>query len=201
MDTLVVYIHGKGGSPEEAAHYKALFQAADVSGFDYHAQTPWEAEKEFPAFYDAAAAGYRTVYIVANSIGAFFTLCTLADRKIDMAFLISPIVDMEKLIVNMMAWANVTEEELREKREIPTDFGETLSWEYLRYVREHPIRWHVPSHILYGEKDNLTPKETIAAFAEKIGGTLTVMKDGEHWFHTDGQMRFLDKWVRTYVSV
>jgi len=24
---------------------------------------------------------------------------------------------------------------------------------------------------------------------------LTVMEEGEHWFHTDEQMRFLDNWV------
>ncbi len=28
----------------------------------------------------------------------------------------------------MMKWANVSEEELKNKREIPTSFGETLSW-------------------------------------------------------------------------
>ncbi len=197
MTKRVVYIHGKGGSPEEAGHYRALFPDADVIGFDYRAQTPWEAEEEFPALYDAAVAGCRSACIIANSIGAFFALCSLGRSKIDRAFLISPIVDMEALILHMMTWANVTEQELREKREIPTDFGETLSWEYLCYTREHPIVWPIPSHILYGEKDHLTSRAAVAAFADKIGGTLTVMKGGEHWFHTDGQMSFLDEWIKT----
>ena len=51
----------------------------------------------------------------------------------------------------MMMWANVTEEELRIKKEIPTEFG---------------------------EKDNLTSIETISEFAERIGASLTVMKEG-----------------------
>ena len=63
---------------------------------------------------------------------------------------ISPIVNMEKVITDMMAWANVTEEELCAKREIETSFGETLSWEYLCYVREHPVSWTIPTEILYG---------------------------------------------------
>ena len=109
--------------------------------------------------------------------------------------LISPVVDMEKLIENMMLWADVTEQELAEKLEIPTDFGETLLWKYLCYVREHPISWRVPTRILYGEHDNLTSLETISAFAEKTGAALTVMPGGEHWFHTDEQMRFLDDWI------
>ena len=127
MDRIVIYIHGKGGSAVEAEHYRTLFPDADVIGFDYHSQTPWEARKEFPAFYDEAAAGRRSVSVVANSIGAYFTLCTLGGKPMEKAFFISPIVDMEKLILNMMRWANVTEEELRERKEIPTEFGETLS--------------------------------------------------------------------------
>ena len=91
---------------------------------------------------------------------------------------------------------NVDEErELAEKEEIPTDFGETLSWAYLCYVRTHPIDWRVPTRILYGTQDNLTSLETISAFAGRLGAELTVMPEGEHWFHTPEQMRFLDAWL------
>ena len=37
---IVVYVHGKGGSAEEAEHYSALFPDSEVLGFDYRAQTP-----------------------------------------------------------------------------------------------------------------------------------------------------------------
>ena len=37
-------------------------------------------------------------------------------RQIDKAFFISPIVDMEKVILDMMRWADITEEKLREKQ-------------------------------------------------------------------------------------
>ena len=73
-----------------------------------------------------------------------------------------------------MMWANVTEEELRIKKEIPTEFG---------------------------EKDNLTSIETISEFAGRIGASLTVMKDGEHWFHTEEQMEFLDEWLRNIKEI
>ena len=68
---------------------------------------------------------------------------------------------MEKVILDMMRWADITEEKLREKQLITTGFGETLSWEYLCYVRNHPVNWSVPTCILYGDKDNLTSQETI----------------------------------------
>ena len=106
---------------------------------------------------------------------------------------------MEKLITNMMIWSNVTEEELCRKKEISTGFGETLSWEYLCYVRKHPIKWNIPTCILYGANDNLTSLETVSEFAEQIGASLTIMNDGEHWFHTNEQMEFLDNWIRNSI--
>ena len=118
------------------------------------------------------------------------------DAMIRCAYFISPVVDMEKLILDMMSWANVTEKELEEKGMIPTSFGEDLSWEYLCYVREHPVCWTVPIRILDGSRDNLRAHETISAFTETHGAELTVMEEGEHWFHTEGQVRFLDNWIK-----
>ena len=139
---------------------------------------------------------YDQLTLVANSIGAYFALSSLDETLVDRAYFISPIVDMENLICNMMQWSNVTEQELAEKREIATNFGETLSWEYLCYVRKHPIIWNVPTCILYGEHDNLTSIETVSAFAKLHHADLTVMPGGEHWFHTEEQMQFLDHWIR-----
>lgn len=192
---IVVYVHGKGGSAEEAKHYIPLFPDCSVIGFDYHAQTPWDAKEEFPRFFAAQRKRCDRLTLVANSIGAFFSMSSLDETLIDQAYFISPVVDMEQLILNMMQWAHVTEPELAEKQEIPTDFGETLSWSYLLYVRKHPISWKVPSRILYGAKDHLTSMETISAFSAQTGAELTVMPEGEHWFHTEEQMQFLDNWV------
>ncbi len=112
---------------------------------------------------------------------------------------ISPIVDMEKLILDMMAWSNVSEEQLYKEKVIATSFGETLSWEYLSYVRNNPIVWDIPTGILYAENDNMTSMDTIMKFANKIGANLTVMKNGEHWFHTEEQIIFLDNWFKKFI--
>lgn len=193
--TLILYIHGKGGIAEEAGHYKTLFPHCAVVGLDYKAKTPWEAKAEFPPALQNLSTGYDRVILIANSIGAYFSMCALPQEKIEKAYFISPIVDMEKLIGNMMLWTNVSEDELREKGTIETAFDETLSWEYLCYVRSHPIHWTVPTEILYGGQDNLTDLETITAFANSHDASLTVMENGEHWFHTPEQMIFLDKWI------
>lgn len=195
MKNTVIYVHGKGGSAKEAERYKPLFRGAEVIGFDYRAQTPWDAAEEFSRFFAEQRRHCVSLTLIANSIGAFFSMNSQSEALIDKAYFISPIVNMENLIGNMMKWAGVTEEELAEKSLIPTEFGETLSWEYLCYVRKHPITWRVPTRILYGGQDNLTPLEIISAFAKQSGAELTVMPDGEHWFHTEEQLRFLDRWI------
>lgn len=53
--------------------------------------------------------------------------------------------------------------------------------------------------ILYGSRDELQTMETIKEFASQTGSDLTVMEGGEHWFHTEKQMAFLDAWLREKV--
>ena len=197
MKKAVLYIHGKGGSAAEADHYKELFTSYDVIGLDYKTNTPWETGQEICEAVDKLSDTYEEIVLIANSIGAFFSMNGNIDDKINRAFFISPIVNMEKLITDMMSWANVTEKDLQEKKYIETEFGETLSLEYLSYVREHPITWNVRTDILYGDKDNLTAIHTIKEFAKEHNTTLTIMEQGEHWFHTEEQMTFLDNWIRT----
>ena len=195
MNEVVLYIHGKGGSAGESEHYKPLFPECEVIGLDYQTFTPWETGEEIREAVTKLNDEYDSIILIANSIGAFFSMNAGIDAMIRCAYLISPVVDMEQLILNMMSRANVTETGLEEKGVIPTSFGEDLSWEYLCYVREHPVCWTAPTRILYGSRDNLTSYETISAFSETHGAELTVMEEGEHWFHTDEQMRFLDNWI------
>ena len=192
----VLYVHGRGGSAAESGHYGPLFPGCEVLGLDYKSFTPWEAGREIREAAEALKARYESVTLVANSIGAYFSLWAGIDEWIRRAWFISPIVDMERLIRDMMGWAGVTEAELRQRRVIPTSFGEELSWDYLCRVRSQPIRWTAPTEILYGSRDELTDYETVSAFAKAHGARLTVMEGGEHWFHTEEQLRFLDDWIR-----
>ena len=200
MKNVIVYVHGKGGNAEEANYYRKFFNDDfDIIGFDYKSENPWNAKSEFSDYFDSIIPEYNKTILIANSIGAYFSLISLADKKIEKAMLISPIVDMERLILDMMTWANVSEEELSIKKEIETPFGETLSWEYLSYVRKNPIHWNIPTGILYAEKDNMTSISTITDFSKKINANITVMPGGEHWFHTKEQMDFLDNWIKSNI--
>ena len=200
MKNVIVYVHGKGGNAEEANYYRKFFNDDfDIIGFAYKSENPWDAKSEFSDYFDSIIPEYNKTILIANSIGAYFSLISLADKKIEKAMLLSPIVDMERLILDMMTRANISEEELSIKKEIETPFGETLSWEYLSYVRKNPIHWNIPTGILYAEKDNMTSISTITDFSKKINANITVMSGGEHWFHTKEQMDFLDNWIKSNI--
>ena len=94
------------------------------------------------------------------------------------------------------------EAELRSKKEISVPGGETLSWKYYCYAREHAPAWLTPAlnpaHIICGDRDMLTPPEKMRVFAAKIGASVAVMPGGEHWFHTPEQMRFLNAQITRF---
>ena len=128
------------------------------------------------------------------SIGAWLAMQALRAEKLEKALLVSPVVDMETLILSMMQGAHVTEEQLKAAGEIPTEMGETLSWPYLCWAREHPLQWHTPTQVLYGDKDALTSRAVMERFRRQSGAHLTIMEDGEHWFHTSVQMAAVQTW-------
>ncbi len=200
MKNVVIYVHGKGGNAEEANHYKQFFDDNfEIIGFDYKSLNPWDAKIEFINYFNAIISKYNKIYLIANSIGAYFSLISLSDMPIEKAMLISPVVDMERIILNMMKCENITEDELILKKEIETSFGESLSWQYLSYVRKNTIHWDIPTNILFADNDNITSVDTMTNFANKINANLTTMRDGEHWFHTEEQMAFLDNWFKENI--
>ena len=196
MKALVLYIHGKGGNAAESGHYKPLFPGCEVLGLDYRSELPGEAGREIWEAVLDLKSRYDGIVLIANSIGAYFCMRAGIDGLLQRAFFISPIVDLEALILDRMARAQLTEARLKAAGVIKTDFGEELSWDYLCDVRAHPLRWQTPTEILWGSQDDLTPYESVAAFAGEHKARLTVMEGGEHWFHTQAQMRFLDEWIR-----
>lgn len=194
-DKAVVYIHGKGGTADVADYFRSFFPEYDMYGFDYRSEDPWEAVPEYKDYFTGLSEKYSSITVLASSLGAYFLMISGAGGMIKKAFFVSPIVNMERLIRDMMKREDVSDEELMDKGTIRISESEILSWDYLTWVRNHPIVWNVPTFILYGEKDHFQSLETIEAFAKATGAGLTVMPGGEHWFHTDEQTEFRKKWL------
>jgi len=94
----------------------------------------------------------------------------------------------------------VDQARLAREGQIPTDFGETLSWRYFQYAKEHPIAsWDANTVILYANKDNLTAPAPADEFIHRVGCRLTVMEGGEHWLHTPEQLAVLRNWEEEHT--
>ena len=201
-----LYVHGKNGCKEEAERFAGTACAAgwQVLAIDLPEHgarknspeqlLPWVVLPELQLVYQYAKFHWRTVSLRATSIGAWLSMLALSEKELKQALFVSPVVDMENLIGKMMQWANVTEAQLEQAGEIPTDLGETLSWPYLCWVREHPLHWHGRTQVLYGDRDALTSRTLIERFRQESGAHLTIMEGGEHWFHTPVQMAAVQMW-------
>ena len=201
-----LYVHGKMGSKEEAlafaelacpAGYQVLALDLPEHGERKHAPEkllPWVVLPELQLVYQYAKVHWCTVSLRATSIGAWFSMLALSGKELKQALFVSPVVDMEALITGLMRSASVTEEQLKAAGEIPTAFGETLSWKYLCWVREHPLDWRTPTQVLYGEADTMISRAQLDVFKSRTGAHLTIIADGEHWFHTENQLAVLQAW-------
>ena len=206
---LYLYVHGQGGDKEEAGLFAAIacgcgwqVLSVDLPGHgerkaEQDCFDPWHIVPELREVMEFAVRGWGQISLFALSIGAWFTMQSFTGKEFQKCLFVSPVVDMARLITRMMEWADVSEAQLEKEGVVPTFFGQTLSWEYRRYTQEHPVEeWQVPTDILYGSSDHMIERESVEFFACKFGCSLTVMKGGEHWFHTEEQMDFMEKWAR-----
>lgn len=208
---LYLFVHGKCGCKEEAADFAEIacpkgwqVLAIDLpehgerngeAGFD-----PWHVVPELQSVMEYTRLRWSHIALRATSLGAWFSMLAFEKEPLKKALFVSPVLDMEKLIHSMMLWANVSEEQLQKEQEIATDFGETLSWRYLQYTKTLPIvTWKASTAILYAGKDNLTDRATVDEFVRRFDCELTVMADGEHWFHTPEQLEVLNRWAASVM--
>ncbi len=144
---------------------------------------------------------YDEISIWACSMGAYFSLLAYKDETIKQCIFLSPVINMKVIIDNMMLYNNIDENQLREKQEIKTDFGQTLYWDYYLFVKEHPIvYWNKKTYILYGTKDNMQKQSIIQAFSDDFNCELTMLEDGEHFFHTEKQLNDYKKWLSNKIE-
>ena len=212
-DKLYLYVHGKYSRKEEAEHFASIAGRSgyQVLSFDLpeHGErtsepypcTVQNSVHDLKEVYSFIKNKYNNVSLYACSIGAYFSLLAYRDIKFEKCLFLSPILDMKRLIQNMMKWSNISKEELKEKEEHETSFGETLSWDYYEYVRNNPVgKWDSPTFILYGENDNLTERCVLDSFTTKYNCIVDVMPNGEHYFHTKKQLDYLENWLEKVIG-
>ena len=134
-----LYVHGKNGSAAEAARFARTacptgWQVLAVDLPEHGTRknspeklVPWVVTRELQAVYARMQPVWKHIRVYGVSIGAWFAMQALQSQQPEKALLVAPVVDMEKLILDLMQQAGVTEEQLRTAGEIPTDLEETPS--------------------------------------------------------------------------
>ena len=157
--------------------------------------------KDLKQIIEYAKKKYVGINLWACSMGAYFSLLAYKDENIRNSLFLSPVVNMKVIIDNMMLWNNTTEKELEEKQEIKTDFGQTLYWDYYKYVKENPIVNKNKENInIYGSKNNIKKKSIIQEFSDKFKCKLSILENGEHYFHTKEQLNYYKKWLDKAIN-
>lgn len=207
--SVCLYVHGQGGNKEEVLNYVDILNShswqtisIDLPGHGERkvekAFDPWHTIPDLLSTMDYMKKRWTNFALLANSIGAWFSMMAFQRVDFQKALFVSPVLDMPALIFKMMSWAAVSEEELKKQSTIQTTFGQTLSWEYLQYAQSHSTKdWCVPTQILYGGKDELIDKNTVDSFIKGHNCKLTIMKNGKHWFHAQEQLDVLTGWLDT----
>lgn len=210
-DKVYLMVHGKMSSKEAAEDFAKLAaqKGYQTLSFDLpkHGERAeeearcdiWNGIRDLSVIGEYAFANWQEVNLYGCSLGAFFSLHAYRECNIKKCFFQSPIVDMEYLIKQMMLWFQVSEERLAAEKEVDTPI-DVLSWDYYQYVLEHSIqKWNIPTHILYGGKDDLQSREVMKAFAEKFGCTLTIAENSEHPFMTEEDGRIVKQWLKRTI--
>lgn len=210
-EKIYIHVHGKQSRKEYAEHFAGIAErkGCQTLSFDLpeHGERVgestrcdvWSGVRELNVIADYVFSRWKDVSLFACSLGAYFSLNAYADKKLERCLFQSPIVDMQWLVTHMMLWSGVSEQELREKKEIPTQV-DTLRWDYYQYILKNPVEhWPFPTFILYGGKDNLQPLSSLQTFCERFGAELTVSENSEHPFMEKDDFEIVDRWLEERI--
>ncbi len=207
-----IFVHGKMSSKEAAMDFATIGErlgyqtiSFDLPQHGERAQEEtrcniWNGMRDLAAIWDYASAEWGEISLFACSLGAYFSLQAYNGKPIKNCLFQSPILDMEHLIRQMMIWFDVSEERLVQEREVDTPIN-VLSWDYYQFVKRNPIqRWGIPTHILFGTKDNLQSAQVVRGFAKRFDCTLTEAENREHAFMADGDDRIIRQWIEKSIT-
>lgn len=61
-------------------------------------------------------SNWKHISLFTNSIGAYFCLMTYSSEPLEKAWFLSPVINMQRMIGNMMMWFSITEEQLKHEK-------------------------------------------------------------------------------------
>ena len=210
-DKIYIHVHGKMSCKESARVFAGIAaeKGYQTISFDLpmHGERTdparrcdiWNGVRDLKTVGDYVFSNWKEVSLYGCSLGAYFSLHAYGNRNFRKCLFQSPIVDMDYLIGQMMLWFGITEQRLREEREIETPI-DLMTWDYYRYVKDNPITsWDVPTAILYGAKDTLQSRKAMEHFCDNYGCRLTVAEHSDHPFMDEQDGPIVTGWMRENI--
>ncbi len=183
-----LYVHGKNGSAAEAARFASIacpvgWQVLAVDLPEHGTRknspeklVPWVVTRELQAVYARMQPVWKHIRVYGVSIGAWFAMQALQTQTPEKALLVSPVVDMEKLILDLMQQAGVTEEQLRAGASAALEGAHTGAlcrcgppYRAHRYGAVPAAEWGASDYS--GGRGTLVPHRDSAGRSAKLGGT------------------------------
>ena len=119
-DKVYLFVHGKKSRKEEAEDFAklAVQRGYQVLSFDLpehgarmnldYQCTVQNGVYDLSLVRDYAKDRWKHISLFACSLGAYFSLVAYQELTFERCLFLSPILDMERLIQNMMNWFNVS---------------------------------------------------------------------------------------------
>lgn len=203
---------------------KALEKGYQVLSFDLHEHGERQDQpdvtrvetyiKELTSIMEEAKSRWQHISLFACSMGAYFSLMAYQKVSFEKVLFLSPLISMQALIEGVMQGFGISEKQLEEVQTIETPIGLKLYWPYYCYVKAHPtislseldgvgqsvqeseaFEWNKETYILYGDKDEMCPREIEEKFAKMYQCKLQIEPEAEHYFHTENQLAAYKRWL------
>ena len=110
-DRVYLFVHGKCGCKEEAKGFGETVcpRGWQVLGIDLPGHSsrkgetdafdPWHAVPELQTVMEYARSHWSRIALRANSIGAWFSMLAFQEEALEQCLFVSPILDMEQLMI------------------------------------------------------------------------------------------------------
>jgi esterase/lipase len=148
---LLIEVHGNLSNKEDTVismlAQKAVSKGYQALSFDLpmhgertdkdYSCSPENCVSDLLAIYKYCKSFATDISLFACSMGAYFSLLAYHKFDIKQSLFLSPIVNMERIICNMMKAFQVSEERLEAEKIIQLPIGQTLDWEYCCYVKKN----------------------------------------------------------------
>lgn len=215
-EKVFLFTHGRMGSKDDAQLFASIAEEFGYQTISFDLPEHGERKENssykctiFNCMEDAKTIAEYTfknwayVSLYGCSLGAQICLQTFCNDTVfpfEDAIFLSPIIDMNYLIDQMMEWFNISEYQLRNQKFIETPI-DVLTIDQYDFYRTHPISiWPFQTNILFGAKDNLQNQRIHSEFLESFGGILTISDTSEHPFMAPDDRNILTNWYRMTLS-